>query len=127
MGENETIEVRAPVAPTAPAAAPLEKLTLKAPTAKDKKKDKKLVSNPEVVPHLTGRLLSVEVGSGGVEFAIKGKKGKAETFTLKGMDATAAPAAAAILASLLESKTKLRVEYTTSGDARTVNKLRAHN
>lgn len=127
MGENETIEVRPPVAPIAPAAAPLEKLTLKAPTAKDKKKDKKLVPNPEVVPHLTGRLLSVEVGSGGVEFAIKGKKGKAETFTLKGMDATAAPAAAAMLASLLESKIKLRVEYTTSGDARTVNKLRAHN
>ena len=127
MGENETIEVKAPVAPIVPAAAPLEKLTLKAPSTKDKKKDKKLVSSPEVVPHLTGRLLNVEVGSGGVEFAIKGKKGKAELFNLKGMDATAVPAAAAMLASLLESKTKLRVEFTTSGDARTVSKLRAHN
>jgi hypothetical protein len=124
MGENETIEVKAPAAP---AAAPLEKLVAKTPTTKDKKKDKKLVLNPEGVPHLTGRLLNVEVGSSGVEFAIKGKKGKAESFNLKGMDASAVPGAAAMLATLLESKTKLRVEFTTSGDTRTVSKLRAHN
>jgi chromatin remodeling complex protein RSC6 len=124
MGENETTEVKAPAAPQAAAA---EKPVVKTEATKDKKKEKRTVAKPDAAPHLTGRLLQVEISTKGVEFAVKGKKGKAEVFSLKGMDAAAVPAAAAMLANLLGSKTKLRVEYTMSGDARTVSKISAHN
>ena len=124
MGENETPEVKALASP--PAVVP-EKPAVKAAPTRDKKKDKKTVAKPEAVPHVTGRLMQVEISAKGVEFAIKGKKGKAEVFTLKGMDSSAVPAAAAMLATLLESKTKLRIEYTSSGESRTVSKIRAHN
>lgn len=122
MGENEATEVKALAAPVV---AILEKPTVKATLPKEKKKDKKTVAKPDPTPHVTGRLLHAEIDAKGIEFAIKGKKGKAETFSLKGLDSAVMPAAAAMLAGLLESKTKLRVEYTTSGDARTVSKLRA--
>ena len=124
MGENEATEIKTPAALPAVTA---EKPAAKAAPLKEKKKDKKPVAKPDAVPHLTGRLLHVEISAKSVEFAIKGKKGKAEVFSLKGMDASAIPAAAAMLASLLESKTKLRVEYMSAGDARTVSKIRAHN
>jgi hypothetical protein len=121
MGENETPEVKATAAPVA------EKPAVKAAPVKEKKKDKKTVAKPEAAPHVTGRLLQVEIGASGIDFTIKGKKNKSEVFSLKGLDASARPAAAAMLATLLESKAKLRVEFTSSGETRTVNKLRAHN
>lgn len=124
MGEIGTTEA---TSPAAPAAATLEKPAALATSSKDKKKDKKTVAKPEAVPHVTGRLLHVEIGTKSVEFAIKGKKGKAEVFTLKSMDAAAVAAGAAMLASLIGHKTKLRVEYATSGETRTVSKIRAHN
>jgi hypothetical protein len=123
MGENEATESKVTAAPV----VATEKAAVKAASTENKKKDKPLVAKPETVPHLTGRLLQVEIGSGGVEFAIKGKKSKAEVFSLKGMDASAMPAAATLLAGLLESKAKLRVEFTAMGDTRTVNKLRAQH
>lgn len=123
MGENESTEVKTLEAPVA---ATLEKPVAKVSPSKSKKKDKKLVAKPAGGPHLTGRLMQVEISATGVEFAIKGKKGKPEVFSLKGIEASTVPAAAAMLASLLESKTKLRVEYTTTGEARTVSKIRAY-
>ena len=123
MGDNETTEVKATPAPVATTA---EKPAVKPDPIKVKKKDKKLVLKPDAAPHLTGRLLQVEIGSSGIEITMKGKKGKQEVFSLKGMNTAAIPAAAALLAGLLESKAKLRVDFTSSGDNRTVHKLRAN-
>ncbi len=124
MGENETVEVKVPAAAVL---AVVEKPIVKAAAKKTKKKDKKPVATPDAAPHVTGRLLHMEVGTDVVAFAIKGKKGKAEVFTLKGMDSSAVPATAAMLASLVASKTKLRVEYSTSNENnRLVKMIRAH-
>ncbi len=118
MGENEVSDVK-----TAPTIA--AKPEVNAATKKDKKKDKKPVTTPEAVPHVTGRLLHVEVGANGVEFAVKGKKGKTEVFSLKGMELSAVPAAAALLAGLVVSKAKLRAEYVMTGEnSRTVKNIR---
>ena len=124
MGENETTDVK-----TLPASVSVvvEKSLVKPVPNKDKKKDKKTIAKPETAPHVTGRLMLVEISAKGVEFEVKGKKGKAEQFSLKGMDASALPAAAAMLATLLERKSKLRVEYTISGDSRIVSKICAHS
>jgi hypothetical protein len=117
MRENEVNEVKA-----VPAIA--AKPDVKAAPKKVKKKDKKPVATPEAIPHVTGRLQSVEVGADGVEFAVKGKKGKAEIFSLQGMEPSAVPAAAALLAGLVVSKAKLRVEYAMTGEnSRTVKNI----
>lgn len=113
MSENETTDVK-------PAAA------TPAAVKKDKKKDKRPSETAENLPHVTGRLLRFDVGTNGVEFSIRGKRDKTEVFSLKGMDATTMTAAAALMAGLLNSKTKLRVEYSTSGDSKLVSKIRAH-
>ena len=115
MGENVTTDVKTLPAPVS---VVVEKPTVKPVPTKDKKRHKKTVAKPESAPHVTGRLMLVEISANGLEFTVKGKKGKAEVFSLKGMDASALPAAAAMLATLLERKSKLRVEYTISGDSR---------
>jgi hypothetical protein len=125
MGENEAIEAKAPAA-MVPAVD--EKSVVKAEVKKDKKKDKKPVATIEATPHVTGRLLHVEVDASGVAFAIKGKKGKADEFSLKGMESFAIPSATALLAGLVTSKSKVRVEFsTTSDNVRVVKKIRAHS
>lgn len=125
MGENEVMEA------TALTAAPptsAEKPVVKAPLKKTKKKDKKPLVTIEAVPHVTGRLLHMEAGTSGVTFAIKGKKGKVELFSLSGMELSSIPAAAAMLAGLVVSKTKLRVEFSmTSDNSRTIKKIHAHS
>lgn len=56
------------------------------------------------------------------------KKGKAEEFSLRGLDASGLPAAAALLAALVASKSKVRVEFSmTAEGGRTVNKIRAQS
>lgn len=125
MGENEAIEANAPVA-VVPAVD--EKSAVKTAVKKDKKKDKKPVATVDATPHVTGRLVHVEVDASGVAFAIKGKKGKAEEFSLKGMETFAIPAATALLAGLVASKSKARIEFSTASDnVRVVKKIRAHS
>jgi hypothetical protein len=125
MGENEAIETKALAAVVL---AVDGKSIAKAAEKKDKKKDKKLVASLDATPHITGRLLHVEVGVTGVAFAIKGKRGKAEEFSLKGMETFAIPAATSLLAGLVASKSKLRVEFSvTSDNVRVVKKIRAHS
>lgn len=124
MGENEMIEIKTPETSEKVVEMPIVKTAPK----KGKRKDKRPLITIEPAPHLTGRLLHVEIGSGGVAFAIKGKKGKAEEFSLRGLDASGLPAAAALLAALVASKSKMRVEFSmTAEGGRTVNKIRAQS
>jgi hypothetical protein len=125
MGESEVMEVKVPPAAVTPVA---KKPEVKAAPKKDKKKDRKSAITIEAAPTVTGRLLYMEVGTSGVEFAIKGKKGKAEVFSLNGFAVSTLPAAAAMLAGLVVSKTKLRVEFSMNSESgRTINKIRAHS
>lgn len=125
MGDNEGTEAKTQAA-AVPSAA--EMPAVKAMAKKDKKKDKKPSETLDAAPHVTGRLLHVDVGVNGVAFAIKGKKGQTEEFSLNGMELTAVPAAAAVLAGLVASKTKLRVEFSADSETdRTVKKIRAHS
>jgi hypothetical protein len=125
MGENEGTEVKSPSAVVPPAA---EKPEAQATAKKDKKKDKKPSVTPDAMPHVTGRLLHLDVGANGVAFAIKGKKGQTEEFNLKGMELTTVPAVAAVLAGLVASKTKLRVEFSATNETgRIVKKIRAQS
>jgi hypothetical protein len=117
MGENDLSPAKAPETPTAEPAKP----------ASSKKSKKRSKPEMEVPPHITGRLLQVDVGASGVGFAVKGKKGKVEAFTLKGTEPFGA-LAASLLAALLAGKSKLRVEFTEqAGGSRTVLSLRAHS
>lgn len=125
MGENEVMEATAPTAATQ---SVLENPVAQTAIGKAKKKDKKPLVAIEAAPHVSGRLLHMDVGASGVTFSIKGKKGKAELFSLSGMELSSIPAAAAMLAGLVVSKTKLRVEYSSTSDGgRVVKKICAHS
>jgi hypothetical protein len=124
MGDSDATATRTPAAS---AVAGAEEPAAKPSVKKGEKANKKPAMTVEGNPHVTGRLLLVEIGANGVEFSVKGKKGKAMAFSLNGFEQSRMTAATALLGSVLQNKGKLRVEYTAAGDSKGVTRISAHS
>lgn len=92
-------------------------------TKKSGKASKSAKSAADASPHVTGRVMHVEIDSADAAFSVKPKKGKIETFRLN--EAGFLASAATLLVAAIGSKAKVRVEYSEVSDGkRSVTKLR---
>jgi hypothetical protein len=62
---------------------------------------------------VSGKLTHLAVGPSGIEFSIKGKKGKAESFNLSDLPNAIMPSAAAMLTTASVGRTKIRLEFSS--------------
>jgi hypothetical protein len=122
MGENEAVETKsgAGSSPT----QPIAKGAAEADPKAAKKKQKKAADKAQAMPHVTGKVTDLNVAASGITFKLKGKKGKAETYAIKGFEPSLAAAASAMLTAACSNGAKLRAEYTESPDGgRTVKQF----